>query len=77
MLLGKWVGDGRDQRIRVLPRIEPRVLDDDGDVRLDQAGVLDPARHRRVVELVEPLVEGAAVSWLVISGSGPLLQVGM
>lgn len=41
--------------------IQPRVLNDDGDIELDDRGVVRVARHRsRVSEVVEPQVQRAA-----------------
>jgi hypothetical protein len=47
-------GDGAEQRRLGLPRVEPRVLHDDGHVGLDDAGVVGRERDGlRVAQVVE------------------------
>src|SRR5437868_5478240 len=53
-------GNGGEQGVRVLPRVEARVLHDDRDVALEDAGVVGAPRDRlRIAEVVEAQVFGA------------------
>src|SRR5690349_12469505 len=54
-------GYGGEQRVLGLPRIETRVLHDDGDVALEDARVVGALRDRlRIAEVVEAKMFGAA-----------------
>src|SRR5205085_11985450 len=54
-------GHGGEQRVLGLPRIETRVLHDDGNVTLEDARVVGALRDRfRIAEVVEAEVFGAA-----------------
>src|SRR5947207_1300397 len=54
-------GDGGEQRVRVLPRVQSGVLHDDGNVALEYARVVGTVRDRlRIVEVVESKMLGAA-----------------
>jgi len=53
-------GDRAQQRILCLPRVEPRVLDDDRSVRLEHARVTRAERNRlRIGEMIESKMMGS------------------
>src|SRR5919199_1198730 len=54
------IGDRGEKRERLLARVEPGVLDDDGHVGLEQGGIIRVARDRRgVLEVVEAHMQRA------------------